>query len=176
MSMSQKEHIQTMKKNVEEYFGKQGPYWVGIDLDGTLADHVGVLGDIGAPVPAMIIRVKDMLSLGIDVRIVTARAAASVIGHDGELHAVGPSTVEERITQVIDWCVEHIGRVLPVTSMKDPLMRALWDDRSVEVHTDQGLTLRDDAVLVSSFIQQTGIGLPPDIARAMERIQERCSL
>jgi len=36
------------------------------------------------------------------------------------------------------WCREHLGRVLPVTCVKDWAMIELWDDRSVAVETNTG--------------------------------------
>jgi len=49
--------------------------WIGVDLDGTLARYEGWKGadHIGAPVPAMLARVKEWRSNGIEVRIFTAR-------------------------------------------------------------------------------------------------------
>ena len=50
--------------------------WIGVDLDGTLATHDGKRSQrIGAPIPAMVERVKMWLREGREVRIVTARAA-----------------------------------------------------------------------------------------------------
>lgn len=101
--------------------------WVGVDLDGTLA-HYGKWagGLIGAPIPAMVARVKSMLDRGIDVRIFTARVS------DGD-----PATV--RAVEL--WCAEHIGRVLPVTNVKDFAMVALYDDRAVAVQKNTGVVL-----------------------------------
>ena len=49
--------------------------WIGVDLDGTLAEYDGWVGPqhIGKPVPLMVDRVKRMLDYGEDVRIFTAR-------------------------------------------------------------------------------------------------------
>ena len=49
--------------------------WIGVDLDGTLAEYNGWQGpaNIGAPIPAMVERVKAWLEEGRDVRIFTAR-------------------------------------------------------------------------------------------------------
>lgn len=107
-----------------------GP-WIGVDLDGTLAVYEGWKGEtsIGEPVPAMVKRVRTWLAEGIEVRIVTARAAAS----RGE------------ITFIERWCILHIGRILPVTDRKDFNMMALWDDRAVAVEKNTGRILGGDA-------------------------------
>ena len=49
--------------------------WIGVDLDGTLAQYDGFKGCtvIGDPVQVMLARVKKWISEGIEVRIFTAR-------------------------------------------------------------------------------------------------------
>lgn len=97
--------------------------WIGVDLDGTLAEYHGWKGveHIGAPVPKMLARVKEWLAAGRDVRILTARA--------GE-----PSAVP----WINDWCREHVGQALTVTDRKDYGMVELWDDRCVQVIPNTG--------------------------------------
>lgn len=67
--------------------------WIGVDLDGTLAHYDGWKGPehIGAPIPAMVERVKAWLAEGKEVRISTARAdggevaiaiAKEIVGED----------------------------------------------------------------------------------------------
>lgn len=110
--------------------------WIGVDLDGTLADYSGWKGatHIGAPVPAMVARVKRWLAEGHEVRIFTARVteAGTLVGDRSR-----ESTTEVR--QHIElWCKEHIGVVLPVTNVKDFGMVELWDDRAVRVVANTG--------------------------------------
>jgi hypothetical protein len=102
--------------------------WIGVDLDGTLAEYDGWQGvsHIGAPVAAMVERVKRWLSLGIAVKVVTARCAHAEPGV---------------IRAVEDWCEEHIGQRLPVTCSKDFGMVELWDDRCVQVEPNTGRRL-----------------------------------
>lgn len=105
--------------------------WVGVDLDGTLA-HYDKWDDgrIGAPIPAMVERVKSMLSRGIEVRVFTAR----VSDPDRRTRA--------RVVESIEaWCAEHIGQVLTVTNVKDFSMVALFDDRAVAVEKNTGVIL-----------------------------------
>lgn len=106
--------------------GHDGEGWVGFDLDGTLAEYDGWRGieHIGAPIHAMLERVKEKLARGEDVRIFTARVA----GQEGD-----------QARRYIDaWCREHLGRTLPVTNVKDQQMTELWDDRAVQVEANTG--------------------------------------
>ena len=97
--------------------------WIGVDLDGTLAEYGGWIGPdhIGKPIPLMLSRVKKWLSEGREVRIFTARASI-------------PSQVEP----IANWCIEHLGVALPVTNVKDFGMIELWDDRAIQVEANTG--------------------------------------
>jgi len=100
--------------------------WYGFDLDGTLAfyDHWRGEDHIGPPIPRIQHRVLDLLNAGHEVRIVTAR-----VSHDPE----------GRARRAIEaWCVEHLGRVIPITNSKDYGMIELWDDRCVQVVPNTG--------------------------------------
>lgn len=101
-----------------------GHGWIGVDLDGTLAHYEGWKGDahIGAPIPAMLARVKRWLEEGRDVRIFTARA-----------HNIASHIAIEA------WCERHLGLVLQITATKDYQMVELWDDRAVQVIPNTGL-------------------------------------
>lgn len=114
--------------------------WIGVDLDGTLAELQRVEhwdGSIGRPVVAMVERVKRWLRAGQDVRIVTARV--SVV--DGITD--GPRDVDVQRALIADWCLAHLGQVLPITATKDYHMVELWDDRAVQVITNTGRALVD---------------------------------
>ncbi len=102
-----------MKK--DEYHNQ----WIGVDLDGTLAHYTEYKGDdfVGEPVLTMVERVKGWLDEGYEVKILTARKPHPAIRR---------------------WCKEHIGRILPITSTKDPGMIALFDDRAVGVERNTG--------------------------------------
>jgi hypothetical protein len=105
--------------------------WIGVDLDGTLAEYHGWLGaeDIGKPIPAMVERVQQWIKDGKQVRIVTARVALS--NSERTIAACA----------VYNWCNTHLGFELPVTSEKDFAMIELWDDRCVHVETNTGRVL-----------------------------------
>jgi hypothetical protein len=101
--------------------------WIGVDLDGTLAEYHGRISieHIGAPVPAMLERVKAWLEEGIEVRIFTAR-----VSH--------PRRRRQAARVIGDWCENHGLPRLPVTNAKDFDMVELWDDRAVRVETNSG--------------------------------------
>jgi hypothetical protein len=111
--------------------------WIGVDLDGTLAEYDFFRGDthIGPPIPAMLERVKGWLAEGREVRIFTARASEPVDHNDIRRPPV-PRPVA--IKAVEDWCLKHLGVVLPVTNVKDQRMDQLWDDRVVQVIRNTG--------------------------------------
>ena len=105
--------------------------WIGVDLDGTLAKHGEWKGctHIGKPVPLMLKRVKQWISDGIEVRIVTARVASTNTDREDARKAIK------------SWCVKHVGVELTVTSEKDYSMIEIWDDRSVPVEFNTGRNL-----------------------------------
>lgn len=100
--------------------------WYGVDLDGTIAQYDRWRGadHIGDPIKRMQHRVLDWLNAGRDVRIFTAR-----VSHDED------GSVRRAIEA---WCVEHLGRVIPITCCKDYGMIELWDDRCVQVIPNTG--------------------------------------
>lgn len=110
-------------------------HWIGVDLDGTLATDGPWKGfaHIGQPVPAMVERVKAWLAEGMEVRIVTARFAAH-----GRHFPHEQDGVIDVVTPIQEWCLLHVGAVLPVTNAKDGAMVALWDDRAVQVIANTG--------------------------------------
>lgn len=120
--------------------------WIGVDLDGTLAEYdtwKGI-GHIGAPVPAMLARVKQWLAAGTAVKLVTARVCA--LDQD--------SSTNEQIERLHDlaefrqawaaWCHENGLPVLDVTCAKDFQMLELWDDRAIQVIPNTGIPLLDE--------------------------------
>jgi hypothetical protein len=113
--------------------------WIAVDLDGTLAEYDGWHGPdhIGKPIPRMVARVKQWLAEGKDVRIFTARASVDPV--------VKPREHIATIRVIEDWCMEHLGAVLPVTCKKDFTMMELWDDRCVQVIPNSGMTVKEYA-------------------------------
>jgi hypothetical protein len=117
--------------------------WIGVDLDGTLAQE-GDVRSIGAPIAAMVARVRALLASGQDVRIFTARVGPAT---NAECQLVGARDFfdwHESQTRLIQaWCLEHLCQVLPITSSKDFHMVAYYDDRAVQVETNTGALLQD---------------------------------
>ena len=88
--------------------------WIGVDLDGTLAEYHGWQpdGSIGKPVALMLQWVKQWLEQGIEVRIVTARVGR---------HPTNPDHlqfIQEQRALIQEYCKEHLGVVLPITYEK----------------------------------------------------------
>ena len=103
--------------------------WVGVDLDKTLAVYDTFVSEthIGEPIPEMVERVQKMLMAGTIVKIFTARVSEP-----------DPTKRLETIAAIEAWCLQHIGRVLPVTCMKDYGMVMLFDDRARQVEENTG--------------------------------------
>jgi hypothetical protein len=113
--------------------------WIGVDLDGTLAEwHEGdSVYTIGPPVTLMLQRVKFWIDHKIEVKIVTARVAAS--GKENNEKIVDSAQFAQRQRKMIqDWCVLHIGYSLEVRSDKDFRMVELWDDRAIQIIPNTG--------------------------------------
>lgn len=107
--------------------------WIGVDLDGTLAEYHGWVGPdhIGDPIPAMVERVKAWHRAGKEVRIFTARVATGPGGHP-TMEALKAELAIER------WMEKNLGFSLPVTCMKDYGLVEMWDDRAVQVEQNTG--------------------------------------
>lgn len=99
--------------------------WIGVDLDGTLAEYHGWSENIGKPVPLMMERIYKWLHEGTRVKIFTARAAHP-----------------EMVQAVKDW-LRKVGLPdLEVTNQKDMMMTQLWDDRCIQVIANTGIAVR----------------------------------
>lgn len=109
--------------------------WIGVDLDGTLAEYHGWKGvdRIGKPIPAMVERVKKWLEQGREVRIFTARVYLSPFPSRERQDEVALA-----ISTIDKWCIEIFGQALPITNIKDFGMIELWDDRAVRVKINTG--------------------------------------
>lgn len=99
--------------------------WIGVDFDGTLATYPPPKGQkLGNPISPMVTRVKTWLKQGRNIRILTARAASPAA-----------------LPYINEWCLAHLGVVLPITDKKDYDMIELWDDRAIAVECNTGLVL-----------------------------------
>ena len=119
--------------------------WIGVDLDGTLAEYHGAENTfrVGPPVPAMVRRVKRWLKQGREVRVFTARVDGGTIAQS-VYRDVPDETVEVYrqlvlvVKMIQDWTERHCGARLKVTCVKDAAMEQLWDDRCVQVRRNTG--------------------------------------
>lgn len=107
--------------------------WIGVDLDSTLAYYDTWRGPfhIGEPIPKMTERVRKWLTDGKDVRIFTARVSPDSLRLNG-------NTLEETLLPIQEWCLKHLGQIIPVTYAKDLSMIELWDDRAVQIIPNTG--------------------------------------
>lgn len=119
--------------------------WIGVDLDGTLAEATPWKGmsHIGPPVPLMLRRVRLWLEKGARVKIVTARA-----GDPEGLKA----------TQA--WLKANGLPDLEVTDRKDFGMIELWDDRAIQVVQNTGMCFLGTSV----FARPKSPILPEEVA------------
>jgi hypothetical protein len=122
--------------------------WIGVDLDGTLAHYDKWVGpEIGPPVELMVNRVKEMLGMGVDVRIFTARITVEPI----------PARLDQE-RRIREWCRLHLECELPITATKDLFMVQLYDDRCVQIVPNTGMTVEEHRQSQSLII------LPPESA------------
>ncbi len=139
------QYVDDERRRLQEEFNTEGawvmPGWIGVDLDGTLAEYHGWVSEdhIGAPITQMVERVKRWLREGKDVRIFTARVDGGEVALSmGVEEGVHFRDVEHVKSTIRAWCVEHIGQELPITNVKDFGMIELWDDRAVQVEKNTG--------------------------------------
>lgn len=128
--------------------------WIGFDWDGSLVKYDGTLGD-GDPEPVAksLDYVKQAISRGLDVRIFTARVAAT--GRKTPEGQDDTEFAEAQRRQIEAWCMKHLGRTLPVTATKDFEMLMCFDDRAVQLVANTGLTVLE--VAEQQVLQRFGI-------------------
>jgi hypothetical protein len=99
--------------------------WIGIDLDGTLAEHAtGRFREnhIGKAIPRMVDKLWGHLNKGDTVKIFTARIAK-----------------KPHMRKVIQhWLMMQGIPPLEVTNIKDPGMTKLYDDKAIKVEKNTG--------------------------------------
>jgi len=114
--------------------------WIGVDLDGTLAEYHGFIAPttIGPPVRRMVERVQQLLHNGVEVRIFTARIDPEGLRKYRERTGDHNATVEVVKAAIVEWSRAHIGRELLVTDRKDLDLIRIWDDQAVQVVRNTG--------------------------------------
>jgi len=94
-------------------------FWVAVDLDGTLAEKFTSYTEIGLPQPIIVNYVKKLIYAGEDVRIFTARVSGPDPGR----------RIQELLIQ--QWCLKHLGVILPVTAIKSSGVKLIIDDLAI---------------------------------------------
>lgn len=127
--------------------------WLGVDFDGTLAKYDGWKGHtvLGLPIPSMVEKVNQVRSMGVEVRIFTARCYPLLqvireetdlasIYDEAKIHGAKQEIVYavEAVHAIQNWCKAVFGCVLPITCVKDYGMAELWDDRAIHVIPNTG--------------------------------------
>lgn len=110
------------KQHEHDVIEKGGKPWIGVDLDGTLAEFYKWGDPIGKPVPKMVNRIYRWLAQGKTVKIFTARVSAG----------------KEQVKAVTEW-LEQLGlEDLEITNVKDLWMTELYDDKAVQIIINTG--------------------------------------
>jgi hypothetical protein len=118
--------------------------WIGVDLDGTLAEYHGWNGEnnIGSPIPLMIERVKNWIANGITVKIFTARVCINGAYSLESKKFADTKFSNDQEKMIKEWCKKYIGQELEVTNKKDFSMIELWDDRCRQVIMNTGQLIK----------------------------------
>ncbi len=96
--------------------------WIGIDLDGTLAETGKDIRGIGEPIQTMIDFLNNLLDEGrYDVKIFTARADS-----------------EDGVNAVKSWLKKHDLPDLEITNQKDRYTAYIFDDIAIRVKRNKG--------------------------------------
>ena len=107
--------------------------WIGVDLDGTLAEYDSWIGpeNIGKPIGKMVDRVERWIDEGKTVKILTARVA----------HAFGKEEAKKSRKYIREWLIDVFGEdgeKIEITCVKDQKMEELWDDRAISIKKNTG--------------------------------------
>ncbi len=145
--------------------------WIGVDFDGTLAEHAGPTADWftpGKPLAPMVARIKAMRAQGQEVRIVTARANPDM-----------EPDVPRQVGMIQRFCLDNLGEYLKVQCGKDYAMERLYDDRAIQIACDVGepvtwtleKALRDLMAASVAMDQHGFIRKSPEFAAAFKALQ-----
>lgn len=128
--------------------------WIGVDLDGTLAEYHGNMGKrIGKPITAMFEMVKALIGSGVEVRIFTARASDA-----------------NQLPAIRGWLERHGLSDCAVTNVKDFDCHLIIDDRAARAIWNQGRHCPGCQVEAIRRMEQLGLqGWPA--ARASSRVE-----
>jgi hypothetical protein len=148
VKMPHRESVQYMwedniiKYDIETEQKIKNQFWIGVELDGTLAEFHGWKGHnhIGKPIPETVTRVKDWTALGHTIKIFTARVSPQQ----------GQYNVDIALRTITHWCFKHIGMQLPVTCSIDFDMTDLWSCHCVQFIPNIGSPIRNNDIIKST--------------------------
>jgi len=128
--------------------------WIGVDLDGTLAEYQGSMGKrIGPPITAMLGMVRALIDSGVEVRIFTARASDP-----------------NQLSAIKGWLKRHGLDRCPITNVKDFDCHLIIDDRAVRAEWNQGRCCPGCQIEATRRMTQLGLqNWPPQ--RAASRLE-----
>lgn len=128
--------------------------WIGVDLDGTLAQYHGNMGKrIGEPIAPMLEMVMALLASNIEVRIFTARASDA-----------------NQLPAIKGWLNRHGLGHCAVTNVKDFDCHLIVDDRAARAIWNQGQHCQGCQGEAIRRMEQLGLqGWPP--GRASSRVE-----
>jgi len=112
--------------------------YIGIDLDGTVAEYKSWLGldHIGGPIVDIIEKVKVLVATGVTVKIFTARVSQATESDNQHAREV-----------IWTWLEKNGLPKLEITNEKDYSMCQCWDDRARQVIPNSGVFV--DELLMS---------------------------
>lgn len=124
---------------------KKPQFWYGVDMDRTLVEYHKYSGpeELGAPILAMVNRVKEWLAEGeVEIRIFTARVylPPNPNQRDIEYQLLAHTAIEA-------FCMEQFGQRLAITCQKDSHCLRLYDDIARQVEPNTGRLIDGSIVL-----------------------------
>jgi hypothetical protein len=143
-----------------------------VDFDGTLAHFDGWKGmmHFGEPVPAMVEKVKKMITDGHKVVIFTARVVPWSGPEQDPFFEDGFTRADIEVG-IKAWCREHLGCELPITGQKMPWDHC-WDDSIHSVVRNQGVTVEEFILREVNAVMAAVESGKLDAVAALDQVRE----
>jgi hypothetical protein len=134
--------------------------YILVDMDGTLAVYEGWTpwNVFGAPIPAMVQRIKGWLAEGKDVRIFTARMPLDETAPQKCRHTGEEWTGVQMKWHIANYTELHVGQRLRAQCWKDLNCVEIWDDRAIGVVANTGETLVEAALAEANALKGRAYG------------------
>lgn len=168
--------------------------WYGFDFDGTLVRYTKWVSatHIGENIEPAVRLLKAHIEAGFECRIFTARVYAppmpklEEITTGFQLSAIPNEKVDTIQAEIDDyhrrmedaskakeaiqnWCMTTLGRILPITCVKDYGMVRLYDDRCVQIEENTGRIVGTLAERQVTDTLYHGRSIPPAFPAELER-------